>query len=64
MTDKLMTAEELAERWQVSPAHVYRLTRDGKIPTVKLGRYYRYRRDAIERWEEGGADESGLRTAA
>ena len=51
MTGQLLTADQLAERWQVSREHVYRLTRDGAIPTVKLGRYYRYRLDQIERWE-------------
>jgi excisionase family DNA binding protein len=40
---QLLTAEQLAERWQVPASHVYRLTRDGKIPVVRLGRYYRYR---------------------
>jgi excisionase family DNA binding protein len=53
---QLLTPEQLAERWQVSKAHVYRQTREGKIPTVKLGRYYRYRLDAIERYEIGMDD--------
>jgi excisionase family DNA binding protein len=35
----LLTAGELAMRWQVPKSHVYRLTREGRIPTVKLGRY-------------------------
>jgi excisionase family DNA binding protein len=50
---KLLTAEDLAERWQVPTSHVYRLTRAAAIPVVKLGRYYRYRLDAIERFENG-----------
>jgi predicted DNA-binding transcriptional regulator AlpA len=29
---------------------IYRQSRAGTIPTVKLGRYYRYRLEAIERW--------------
>jgi excisionase family DNA binding protein len=53
---QLLTAEQLARRWQVPPSHVYRLTREGRIPVVKLGRYYRYRLDAIERLELGGFD--------
>lgn len=56
MSDRLFTAEQLAERWQVPKSHVYRLTRDGAIPAVKLGRYYRYRLDQIERFEVGGRD--------
>jgi excisionase family DNA binding protein len=51
---QLLTADELAERWQVPRSHVYRLTREGLIPTVRLGRYYRYRLDAIEHWERAG----------
>ncbi len=53
MRESLLTAEQLAGRWQVPKSHVYRLTREGTIPAVKLGRYYRYRLDAIERWEIG-----------
>ena len=34
---QLLTAEQLAERWQVPASHVYRLTRDGKIPVVGWG---------------------------
>jgi excisionase family DNA binding protein len=50
---QLLTAQQLADRWQVPTAHVYRLTREGQVPAVKLGRYYRYRLDAIERFEVG-----------
>jgi excisionase family DNA binding protein len=48
---KLLTADDLATRWGVSKAHVYALTREGKIPAVRIGRYYRYRLESIERWE-------------
>lgn len=54
---RLLTADDLAERWSVPRAHVYRLTRERGLPTVRLGRYYRYRLAAIEAWEraqEGG----------
>lgn len=48
---RLLTAEELADRWQVSKAQVYRLARDSRIPAVAIGRYYRFRVTAIEAWE-------------
>jgi excisionase family DNA binding protein len=44
---RLLTPDELATRWQVPKAHVYRLTRECRLPTVRLGRYYRYRVAAI-----------------
>ncbi len=53
MNARLLTAEELAARWQVPTAHVYRLTREGAIPAVKLGRYRRYSPEVVERFERG-----------
>ena len=56
MIGHLLTAEQLAERWAVRTSHVYRLAREGKIPTVALGRYRRFRLDEIEAFErDGGA---------
>lgn len=54
MTDpstRLMTAKDLAKRWQVPESQVYRLAREGRIPAVRLGRYWRFRLDLIEQWE-------------
>lgn len=53
VTGKLLTADDLAERWQLKPSAVYRLTREGVIPCVKLGRYYRYSPEQIEAYERG-----------
>ena len=52
MTGRLLTAEQLAERWQVPKSHVYRLARDKRIPTVELGRYRRFDPAAIEQFEQ------------
>ena len=53
MTDSLLTASEVAELLGVPVSWVYEQSRRGRIPTVTLGRYRRYRRDAIERWIVG-----------
>jgi excisionase family DNA binding protein len=53
VTSEILTAEQLAERWQVEKAHVYRLAREGSIPTIRLGRYYRFRADMIDAFERG-----------
>lgn len=54
---KLLTPEELATQLGVTKGWVYARSREWftsnqrrGIPTVKLGRYYRYRPDAIDRW--------------
>jgi excisionase family DNA binding protein len=49
---RLLTAEEVAEILGVTPAWVYEQSRAGRIPTVTLGRYRRYRREAITAWLE------------
>jgi excisionase family DNA binding protein len=51
VTTVLLTAEQLAQRWQVSVHQVYRLARDGAIPFVALGRYRRFRLESIEAFE-------------
>ncbi len=51
MNGQLLTAEQLATRWQVPESQVYRLARDGRIPTVELGRYRRWSLEAIEAYE-------------
>jgi excisionase family DNA binding protein len=53
-TSKLLTADDLAARWQVLTSVVYRLTREDHLPTVRLGRYYRYRLADVEQWEQNG----------
>jgi excisionase family DNA binding protein len=57
---KLLTAEEVADRLDVGVKWVWAQARAGRIPHVKLGRYKRFRSEAIDAWlaqlEEGGAD--------
>lgn len=53
---QLLTADQLAERWQVPKTQVWRLAREGAVPVVRIGRYMRFRVDAIERWEDAQAD--------
>ncbi len=57
MTGQLLTADQLALRWQVPKSHVYRLAREGAISVVELGRYRRFRLDAIEQFEKSFSNE-------
>lgn len=56
--DKLLTAEEIAERLGMRTDWVWAQARAGRIPHVRLGRYRRFRESAIEAWvtdlETGG----------
>jgi excisionase family DNA binding protein len=46
----LMTAGQVARLLGVPRTWVYEQSRCGRIPTVTLGRYRRYRREAIDAW--------------
>jgi excisionase family DNA binding protein len=50
--DALLTAAAVARLLDVPTGWVYEQSRRGAIPTVALGRYRRFRRDAILRWIE------------
>lgn len=43
MTERLLTAAEVAEDLRVSTMTVYRLIRRGELPAVRVGRNYRVR---------------------
>lgn len=43
MSDRLLTAAEIAERLSVPVSWVRESTRSGAMPCVELGRYKRYR---------------------
>ena len=46
----LMTAEDVAAILGVRSHYVYELARRGRIPTVRLGKYVRFRATAVEEW--------------
>jgi excisionase family DNA binding protein len=52
MSTGLLTAAEVAERLGVPKSWVYEQSRRGVIPTVVLGRYRRFREQAISRMIE------------
>jgi excisionase family DNA binding protein len=46
----LLTADDVAAMLCVPKTWVYAQSRAGALPTVRVGRYCRYRREAIEAW--------------
>jgi excisionase family DNA binding protein len=65
--DCLLVAGDVARMLGVPRTWVYAETRAGRLPHVKVGRYRRYRREAVEAWiidHEGGPVTSRGRGAA
>ena len=49
---QVMTIEELAAYLKIPKSTLYKLVREGKIPSQKIGRHWRFRKGAIDRWLE------------
>jgi excisionase family DNA binding protein len=52
VSDRLLTAREVAERLTVPESWVRAETRAGRMPALELGRYRRYEWDAVVAWLE------------
>jgi len=52
MEGSLLTADQVARILGVPKTWVYEQSRNGRIPTVTLGRYRRYRAESIAEWVE------------
>ncbi len=48
----VLTIEELSTYLKISKSTLYKLVREGKIPCQKIGRHWRFRKAAIDRWLE------------
>ncbi|MDA0168373.1 helix-turn-helix domain-containing protein [Solirubrobacter taibaiensis] len=48
--NRLLTANQVAERLGVKPGWVWAQARAGRIPHVQLGRYRRFREEALDDW--------------
>lgn len=54
----ILTVQEVAGYLRMSEAKVYRLVREGRLPAVRLGRTWRFRRDLLDDWLSRGAGPS------
>lgn len=58
--DDVLTIEELAAYLKIPKSTLYKLVREGKIPSQKIGRHWRFRKGAIDNWlEEKRASDPG-----
>lgn len=49
---EVMTIDELAAYLRIPKSTLYKLVREGKVPCQKVGRHWRFRKPAIDRWLE------------
>ena len=58
---EILTIDELAKYLKVGKTTLYRLAQEGRIPGQKVGKHWRFSKEAIDRWleESGSRDEAG-----
>jgi excisionase family DNA binding protein len=62
--ETFLTTEEVLEYLQVNLRTVYRLIKAGKIPAVRVGRQWRFRKRDIDAWLDSQRPRGGARAAA
>src|SRR5499426_4134897 len=62
--ETFLTTEEVLEYLQVNLRTVYRLIKAGKIPAVRVGRQWRFRKRDIDAWLDSQRPRGGGRPAA
>ena len=56
----VLTIEELAAYLKIPKSTLYKIVREGKIPTQKIGSHWRFRKVAIDHWlDETPANKPG-----
>lgn len=50
MDSEFLTAEEVAEFLRLPLSTVYKLVQDKKLPGFKVGKHWRFRREAFQEW--------------
>ena len=46
----VLTIEEMSAYLRIPRSTLYKLVREGKVPSQKVGRHWRFRKEAIDRW--------------
>lgn len=47
---EVLTIEDLADFLKISKSTLYKLVREGSIPCQKVGKHWRFHKDAIDEW--------------
>ena len=64
MDESFLTTEEVLEYLQVNLRTVYRLIKAGKIPAVRVGRQWRFRKRDIDAWLESQRPRTAARATS
>jgi excisionase family DNA binding protein len=49
-TGEVLTIEELSEYLKIPKSTLYKLVREGSVPCQKVGKHWRFHKEAIDDW--------------
>ena len=49
---EILTMDELAVYLKIPKSTLYKLVREGKVPSQKVGRHWRFRKTLVDNWLE------------
>jgi excisionase family DNA binding protein len=52
----VLTIDQLADYLQITKSTLYKLVQAGRVPGKKVGRQWRFHRDAVDSWLARGPD--------
>jgi len=52
MREKLLTIKDIAKYLKLNEATVYLWAQEGKLPAIKIGRFWRFKKEDIDKWLE------------
>lgn len=57
-SDDIMTIEALAAYLKISRSTLYKLVQSGRLPGQKVGKRWRFHKEAIDEWVKQGPEQS------
>ena len=60
----VMTIEEVIEYLRIPRSSLYKLAQAGRIPCQKVGRHWRFHKEALDRWLEQGPSDNKDRSGS
>ena len=55
-SSSVLTIEDLAEYLKISKSTLYKLAQRGELPGIKVGRHWRFHKNAVDEWLKSHPD--------
>lgn len=53
LNTSLMTINDVSQYLRISKANVYELAKQGRLPSIRIGKLWRFKKDLVDEWITG-----------